>query len=242
MLIGKATADEIFGLFLLSNWQGGHSLDDLAPSVYYLTLAAVTEKMMEDEMGEALFEMFRNTHQMKYAYTALLSDPQSPWWDNNQTKEITETRDELVLASFQEAISFLNKTFGSRRSWKWANMHWVEHKHALGQVKPLDQIFNVGPYAVPGGIETVNNMSFHIHSNSRFQIAYGPAMRTIVDLADPENAISVLPTGQSGHMMSRHYNDQAILHANGLYRSMLTNKNEILRQSKGALLLVPIPR
>jgi penicillin amidase len=85
-------------------------------------------------------------------------------------------------------------------------------------------------------------MSFHIHSNSRFQIAYGPAMRTIVDLADPENAISVLPTGQSGHLMSRHYNDQAILHANGLYRSMLTNKNEILRQSKGALLLVPIPR
>ncbi|MFM7823768.1 MAG: penicillin acylase family protein, partial [Bacteroidota bacterium] len=94
--------------------------------------------------------------------------------------------------------------------------------------------------AVPGGLETVNNMSFHMRTDSTFEVAFGPAMRTIVDLGNPENALSVLPTGQSGHVMSKHYNDQAILHANGLYRPMLTNREEIKRQAKAVLRLITI--
>ncbi|MFM7824260.1 MAG: penicillin acylase family protein, partial [Bacteroidota bacterium] len=229
MLVKGASADELFGLFLLSTWQGGHSLDDLAPAVYYLTLAGITEQMMKDEMGDQLFQMFRNTHQMKCSYNALLSNSQSPWWNDVNTKDVVETREQVVLASFQKAIRFLSTRFNDRKSWKWANMHTLEHKHALGQVKPLNKLFNIGPYAVPGGLETVNNMSFHMRTDSTFEVAFGPAMRTIVDLGDPENALSVLPTGQSGHVMSKHYNDQAILHANGLYRPMLTNREEIKR-------------
>ena len=242
MLVNGASADELFGLFLLSAWQGGHSLDDPAPAVYYLTLAGITEMMMQDELGDQLFQMFRNTHQMKCSYNALLSDARSPWWDNRNTKDVVETREQIVLASFQKAIRFLGTRFSDRKSWKWANMHTIEHKHALGQVKPLNKLFNIGPYAIAGGLETVNNMSFHMRTDSTFEVAFGPAMRTIVDLGDPQNALSVLPTGQSGHVMSRHYNDQAILHANGLYRPMLTNKSAIKRQSNGVLMLVPISR
>lgn len=239
LMAKNASADELFGLFLLSNWQGGHSLDDSAPAVYYLTLAGITERMMKDELGDQLFQMFRNTHQMKCAYDALLLDSQSPLWDDVNTKDVVETREQIVLASFQKAILFLGARFNDRKSWKWSNMHTLEHKHALGQVKPLNKIFNIGPYSVSGGLETVNNMSFHMRTDSTFEVAFGPAMRTIVDLGNPESAWSVLPTGQSGHVMSRHYNDQAILHANGFYRHMLTNKAQIERQSKGVLWLVP---
>jgi penicillin amidase len=239
LVVKNASADELFGLFLLSTWQGGHGLDDPAPSVYYLTLAGITEMMMKDEMGDEQFRMFRNTHQMKCSYKALLSDPRSPWWDNVETKDVVETRDQIVMDSFKKAIRFLSNRFPNRRNWKWANMHTLEHKHALGQVKPLNKIFNIGPYAVPGGMETINNMSFHMRTDSTFEVAFGPAMRTIVDLGNPQHALSILPTGQSGHVMSRHYNDQAILHANGLYRPMLTNKAQIEKLSKGVLLLVP---
>jgi penicillin amidase len=176
---------------------------------------------------------------MKCSYKALLSDPRSPWWDNVETKDVVETREQIVMDSFKKAIRFLSNRFPSRRNWKWANMHTLEHKHALGQVKPLNKIFNIGPYAVPGGMETINNMSFHMRTDSTFEVAFGPAMRTIVDLGNPQHALSILPTGQSGHVMSRHYNDQAILHANGLYRPMLTNKAQIEKLSKGVLLLVP---
>jgi penicillin amidase len=118
-------------------------------------------------------------------------------------------------------------------------MHTLEHKHALGQLPPLNQLFNVGPYGVGGGLETINNMSFHMNSKKPFQVAYGPAMRTIMDLGKPEEAISVLPTGQSGHVLSRHYDDQAKLLANGFFRPMLTNRKAIVSQSEGKLLFVP---
>lgn len=239
LLKDNATPDELFGLFLLSTWDGSHRLADPAPSVYYLTLSGITERMMMDELGEALFEAFRNTHQMKLSYTSLISDPASPWWDDVTTADVKETRGELVLSSFREAVSYLSNRFPDRKSWAWGGMHTLEHKHALGQLPPLNQLFNVGPYGVGGGLETINNMSFHMNSKKPFQVAYGPAMRTIMDLGKPEEAISVLPTGQSGHVLSRHYDDQAKLLANGFFRPMLTNRKAIVSQSEGKLLFVP---
>jgi len=236
---GDATPDELFGMFLLASWDGSHSLDDPAPSLYYLTLSGITEKMMLDEIGETMFEAFRNTHQMKLSYTSLISDSNSPWWDDVSTSRHRESRDEIVLGSFKEAVSYLSGRFPNRSGWAWGNMHSLQHKHALGQLPPLNRLFNVGPFAVRGGLETINNMAFHMGSNKTFEVAYGPAMRTIVDLARPEEAISVLPTGQSGHVLSRHYDDQAKLLANGFFRPMLTNKKSIQLQSEGRLLFVP---
>ncbi|MFM7079130.1 MAG: penicillin acylase family protein, partial [Bacteroidota bacterium] len=239
LLKGNATPDELFGLFLLASWDGSHSLDDPAPSLYYLTLSGVTEKMMLDELGETMFEAFRNTHQMKLSYTALLSDANSPWWDDVTTAAFKESRDEVVLASFRESVRYLSGRFSNRSGWAWGNMHSLEHQHALGQLAPLNHLFNVGPYAVRGGLETINNMAFHMGSNKQFEVKYGPAMRTIVDLSKKEEAISVLPTGQSGHVLSRHYDDQAKLLANGFFRPMLTNKKAIAKQAEDKLLFVP---
>lgn len=239
VLAKSRNTDELFGLFVLGNWDGSHGLDDPAPSVYYLTLAGITERMMQDELGDKAFEAFRNTHQMKWSYPALLSDEKSPWWDDVGTTKKVERRDEIMVSAFRDAIAFLRSRFDGRSQWKWANLHTVEHGHALGAASPLNLLFNVGPYSVRGGLETINNMSFHIHSDTVFHVKYGPAMRTIVDLGSPASAISVLPTGQSGHVMSNHYDDQAKLHANGLFRPMLTDRIQIKDQSRGVLLLVP---
>lgn len=240
LMMGEATPDELYGMFLLSVWDGSHSTNDPAPSVYYLTLSGITERMMLDELGESMFEAFRNTHQMKLSYSTLLADSTSPWWDDISTLDRNESRNELVLSSFKHAVAFLSNAFADRKSWAWGNMHSLEHKHALGQLPPLNNLFNVGPYGVGGGLETINNMSFHMNSGKPFEIAYGPAMRTIMDLSKPEEAISVLPTGQSGHVLSSYYDDQTKLLANGFFRFMLSNKKVIVSQSEGKLLFVPV--
>jgi penicillin amidase len=48
-------------------------------------------------------------------------------------------------------------------------------------------------------------------------------MRTMVDFADVENGLNITPSGQSGHLMSDHYNDQAPLYANREFRAQSLN-------------------
>jgi penicillin amidase len=73
----------------------------------------------------------------------------------------------------------------------------------------------------------------------RYDINHGPAMRIILDFNDIDNAVSINPTGQSGHPMSPHYKDQFHMYNIGKYRKMMMNKDEIESESMGLLKLIP---
>jgi penicillin amidase len=226
------SSHELNALNILRSWNGDHQLNDKGPVVYYRTLARVLHNMMADEMGEDDYNQFKNTHQLKNALSSLLENEASPWWDDLNTSGFKESRNDIIFKSFRQGVKDLITSLGPVSVWQWGRLHTLEHIHPLGRVKPLDRIFNVGPYPIAGGIETINNAPFPLDTTGIFKVSYGPAMRTLIDLADMTRAISVLPTGQSGHIMSRHYNDQALLHANGRYRPMLTDSVEIFKRFK----------
>ncbi|MDA9773057.1 penicillin acylase family protein, partial [Flavobacteriaceae bacterium] len=50
-----------------------------------------------------------------------------------------------------------------------------------------------------------------------------------------ENSVSILPTGQSGNVFSKHYKDQAQKYVNGEFVKTMLNKDEIER-SKNVLI------
>ena len=55
--------------------------------------------------------------------------------------------------------------------------------------------------------------SFAINSTDwgfgdNFEIGSYPSMRMVVDLSNLDNSRTVLPSGQSGHVMSKYYDDQ----------------------------------
>jgi len=49
-------------------------------------------------------------------------------------------------------------------------------------------------------------------------VVAGPSTRRIIDFADPEHSLTILPTGNSGDFMSPHYADQAAMFMKGEYR------------------------
>ena len=49
----------------------------------------------------------------------------------------------------------------------------------------------------------------------------------------------VLPSGQSGHLISRHYDDQTNLWKNGKYLHLSGNRRVILGGSKGEIIIYP---
>jgi penicillin G amidase len=226
-------------LSLLGGWKGRHNTGDLGPTVYYKVLGNILKAAFADELGEEDFNMLVNGHIMKRAYSNILSSEENPWWDNISTPDKTETRSEIFSTAFLAAMQDLMSSSGEIDNWRWGSYHMVEHIHPLGKKKPLDRIFNVGPFPVKGGIETINNAGFPLANPGIFKVSYGPAMRTLLDFKNLDNGLSVLPTGQSGHVRSPHYRNQVTLHLNGKFRPMLMNKTYIQTRCTEILTLRP---
>jgi penicillin amidase len=91
----------------------------------------------------------------------------------------------------------------------------------------LSKFFNVGTFPIAGTNEVIDNQMFTYSDDAVIQVKGGPSTRRIIDFSDIENSWSVLPTGQSGNPMSKHYDDQSDLFVKGKFRKMKLNKKEI---------------
>lgn len=172
------------------------------------------------------------------ALPRLTADAASPWWDDRNT-EATETRADIVKKAWQATLAHLRATLGDDpATWAWSRAHLLTHGHPLGQAKPLDKLFNVGPFAVPGGHEVPNNLSHRI-GPAPWQVVYGPSTRRLIDLADPEHSLGINPVGQSGVPFDRHYADQAEAYIEGQYLPQHYSEEDVRANTRSTLHLVP---
>ncbi len=216
-------------------WNGEYSPQLVAPTLFNRILYHSMRLAMEDEMGPELFRLFLTTHQFQRSVKVLQENPQSIWWDNVNTPS-KETRADVLGAAFEKAYSELKSTFGNQpESWTWENSAYLELKHPLGEVAALRPIFNIGKREVWGGNETIHQSGFYLDSTSYAKVFFGSQMRTMVDFSDVENGLNITPSGQSGHLLSPHYDDQAELYAQRKFREQSLTTREKWRK----LILTP---
>lgn len=223
---------------LLKSWTGEEKTSMTEPVIFYKLLYNVMKLAMTDEIGTTDFERYIGTHNFKNTYPVLLSNDESLWWDDVTTEKQKETRKNIFNQAFDQTIEQLIEQLGtSMQNWNWGTVHPLVHGHIIGRQRPFDLLFNVGPYAMNGGNETINNQGFTLNGEGRYPVKFGPAMRRVIDFADPESTWSVLPTGQSGNMMSPHYSDQAAMYAEGKFRKQMMNRKEIEDTKKSRMVL-----
>lgn len=219
-------------LNVLKSWKATNELEDIAPSIYNKWIYFYLKTAFEDELGEEGFKLLLSTHIVKQMIAAQTQNAASPWWDNINTKGKKETQSEILIQSFKEAIASLENQLGSNvNDWQWNKVHKVEFQHPIGKVKLFSGFFNVGSFPNSGSNEVINNQLFTYSDDAEINTKGGPSTRRIIDFSDIENSLSVLPTGQSGNPMSKHYDDQAELFLNGKFRKMKLNKAEIVKTS-----------
>ncbi|MFW9935247.1 MAG: penicillin acylase family protein [Candidatus Thorarchaeota archaeon] len=129
-------------------------------------------------------------------------------WFNNVSQTGTQTRDDIILASFADTVEFLTLNLGSDTStWQYNQIHilWVQH--------PMSDNFaflNAPRYPVNGSAYTVNYAPGYL-------VAVGASYRFIMDLDNLANCLGVLPGGQRGNGYARNYMDQLGLWIIGEY-------------------------
>ena len=229
------TKNEQEALQNLKDWNGEYKKEDTAPTIYNRFLYEFLEGTFKDELGES-FPMFMQTPLMKKMIAVQAKKAVSVWFDD-VTTEPKETKSDIVQRSFINAISFLENQLGDTVSlWSWSKVISVEHGHALAAGgETLRKIFNVGPFSMDGGNEVINNQLFTLNETGIYKVKAGPSTRRVIDFSNIENSVSILPTGQSGNIFSKHYKDQAQKYVNGEFVKTMLNKDEIER-SKNVLI------
>jgi penicillin amidase len=216
-------------LSILKNWDGSNTIKSVAPTIYNKFIYVYLKNTFKDEIGDKMFTQFLKTHLSKRTIESQIKKNNSVWWDNVTTKNHKETREEIVLKSFKESIQSLKKQLGNDiATWHWGSVQTLEHKHPLGTIAYLRKYFDVGPFPINGAKAVINNRGFDYNDSGVYNVFAGPSTRRIIDFSDVENSISILPTGESGNFLSKHYKDQAIMYNEGKFRKMKMNKNEII--------------
>ena len=222
----------------LAAWDGSYGVSSITPTVFSQLLYQLAEGAMADEMGAVQFKNLLGTRALDKALPALAEDAGSPWWDNRSTPAV-ESRADIMKAAWRATIVHLQTTLGDDpASWGWGKAHTLTHNHPLAAQKPLDRLFNIGPFAAPGGREIPNNLSGAI-GPAPWAVSYGPSTRRVIDFADASKATGINPVGQSGVLFDRHYQDQAQTFIAGGYVPQHLSEVDVAANTRSTLALVP---
>jgi len=224
----------------LAKWDGDHRIGDIVSTVFNQFLYELAKAAFADELGEAQFKNLLRTRVLDFALPRLAAEPDSPWWDVRGTPAV-ETRADIVKAAWQASMAHLKHTLGNDpTTWRWGRAHTLTHAHPLAAQKPLDKLFNVGPFPAPGGRETPNNLAQSVGS-APWAVSFGPSTRRLIDFADAGKALGINPVGQSGVLFDSHYQDQAKTFIAGGYVVQHLGAQDVKANTRSRLNLTPAP-
>ncbi len=138
-------------------------------------------------------------------------------WSDDRGTGKTETFSDMI----EEGLTLTYKDYLSRKekgSQEWTNIHTLTYNHPLGSVFPLKYFLNRGPYNMKGGKDCIRIATFR--NRTDFNTVHLSTFRMIIDMNDDSNSRMINSSGQSGHFMSRFYDDQISLYTAGKYRLM----------------------
>jgi len=223
---------------LLARWDCRMNSTSAEAAIFNSAYVHLLRNIFGDEMDETLFNNYVFLSNLPTrVLPRLLQSADTIWFDDVRTERI-ERPSHIILRSITDAVTELRTTLGRDMStWEWGQLHSVEFKHILGRRKPLDKLFNVGPYALGGNNTTINSGEFSFADP--YDAVVGPSMRFVVDLASPDSSYIILTTGQSGQPFSRHYADHTILWQTGAMHRLIISPDAVRSSGWKRLLLSP---
>ncbi|HGG63377.1 MAG TPA: penicillin acylase family protein [Rhodobacteraceae bacterium] len=226
-------------LDLLANWNGEMNEHMPEPLIYAAWMRALQDRLIRDEMGplagkfthvEPLFieRVFRNT------YGA------GAWCDILQSAA-TESCTDIARLALDDALLWIGENYSTNlEALRWGDAHQATHDHSvLGEIPVLKWFVNIHQ-STSGGDNTLQRGLTRGGNVKPFENVHGAGFRGVYDFADPDSSVFVISTGQSGHPLSRFYDNLGELWRRGEYIPMSLDPELARAAAAGITILEPV--
>lgn len=206
-------------LELLAAWDGDMNEHLPEPLIYAAWMRAFQNRLIRDELGPLASE-FPHLEPLFVERVLRNTAGAGRWCDILQSAPV-ETCTDLARIALDEALLELKGKYGPKlESWRWGDAHEALHDHdVLGRSRVLGWGMNIRQ-STSGGDFTLNRGLTSGSGENPFENVHGAGYRGVYDFADPDSSVFIISTGQSGHPLSRHYDDLSELWRRGEYIPM----------------------
>lgn len=227
-------------LDLMANWNGEMSEHLPEPLIFATWMRALQDRLIRDELGQ-LAEEYTHLEPLFIERAFRDTDGAAAWCDVLQSAT-QETCTDIARQSLDDALLWIEERYGTRLdSLRWGDAHQATHDHpVLGRVPVLSWLVNIRQ-STSGGDNTLLRGRTKGSGPDPFQNVHGAGYRGVYDFADPDSSIFILSTGQSGHPLSRHYDDLGELWRRGEYIPMSLDADLARAAAVGVTVLNPAP-
>ncbi|MEM9851970.1 MAG: penicillin acylase family protein, partial [Pseudomonadota bacterium] len=203
-------------LELLANWNGQMDEHIPEPLIYAAWMRQLQQRLIQDDLAELAPDFARpNPVFLERVFRDI--DGASAWCDVRQSTRV-ESCDDLARITLDAALVELSEIYGTRiAAWRWGEAHQAHHDHEVLTNVPLLAWFANIRQETSGSIETLQRASWSGRGDTPYANVHAGAYRSVVDFADPDSSVYIISTGQSGHLLSRHYDDLSGLWRRGEY-------------------------
>ncbi len=225
-------------LKLLADWSGEMNEHLPEPLIYAAWMRALQHRLIRDELGPLADEY---AHLEPVFIERVFRDISGAgvWCDVIQSERV-ETCAEIAGLALDDALVWITENHGSAlESLRWGDAHQAAHDNqVLGQVPVLGWLVNIRQ-STGGGDNTLLRGRTSGREPTPFLNVHGAGYRGVYDFADPDSSVFIISTGQSGHPLSRHYDDLGQLWRRGEYIPMSLDPELARAAAVGITNLVP---
>ena len=225
-------------LALLADWNGEMNEHLPEPLIYAAWMRALQDRLIRDELGPLATE-FKHLEPIFIERVFKNVDGAGIWCDVIQSAP-KETCTDMARIALDDALIWIAEHYGTAlESLRWGDAHQATHDHpVLGEIPLLKTFVNIHQ-STSGGDNTLLRGRTSGEDPDPFTNVHGAGYRGVYDFTDPDSSVFIISTGQSGHPLSRHYDDLAQLWRRGEYIPMSLDVNLARAASVGITHLVP---
>jgi penicillin amidase len=213
----------------MRNWDRKAEANSIAATIFITWNMHLLRAVMEQEVGSKLLAAYE------------------PWssWSNRFLQgvlkgEITANVEtgQAVQTALQASLKDLTARLGSNiENWQWGKLHQALLPHI-----PLNRVKYLRPFvsrsvAVGGDWSSVNFGAYV--SRTPFVQRNIPGYRQVVDLSQLDGSFFIHASGQSGHFLSKHFDDYLHDWAQVKYRPMRFERSTVQKDAQARLVLKP---
>ena len=225
-------------LDLLAEWNGEMNEHLPEPLIYAAWMRALQDRLIRDELGPVANKFSRpQPIFLERVYRDV--EGASIWCDVIQSAPV-ETCSDLARLSLDDALIWIDEQYGpALESLRWGDAHQATHDHTvLGDIGWVSWLVNIRQ-STSGGDYTLQRAMTRGSGPNPFENVNGAGYRGVYDFADPDSSVFIISTGQSGHPLSRHYDDLGELWRRGEYIPMTLDPELARAAAVGVTQLFP---